>query len=156
MNYNEAANAFLKITGMETECEKTIWIGPDGIFNDSNCHDLNDESICYCTVSYSMDINAWIVTPWLYTMDCAATFKTASSARKMAYFWLNWMSYIYGDGLVDPKFEADWLAVKSNRSVLMMLFSQEGEILKRTLWKEEGISEIGPCIANRGASIISP
>jgi hypothetical protein len=45
----------------------------------------------------------------------------------MAFFWLNWMGYIYGDETEEPRFEADWLAVKSNRSVVMMLFDQEGE-----------------------------
>jgi len=39
----------------------------------------------------------WIVTPWLYTMDCPVVFKTAQSARRMAFFWLNWIGYVYGD-----------------------------------------------------------
>ena len=156
MNYDEVFEEFSKIIGIEKEYRKAIWIGADGIFYDNNWDDQNDELICSCGISHSMDSGEWIVTPWLYTADCAATFKTSSSARQMAYFWLTWMSYIHGDGLVDPKFEADWLAVKSNRSLLMMLFCQEGEILKRELWKEEGITDIGPYIAFRRTSIITP
>lgn len=155
MNYDDVFNKFSEIIEIEKEYEKRFWIGLDGIFHDTWV-DLNKELICYCGVSHSKDRGEWTVNPWLYTADCAATFKTSSSVRQMAYFWLTWMSYIYGDGLVDPKFEADWLAVKSNRSLLMMLFCQEGEILKRELWKEEGITDIGPHIAFRGITLITP
>jgi hypothetical protein len=56
---------------------------------------------------------------------------------------------------VRPQFEADWLAVKSNRSLLMMLFNRDGETLKRELWKEEGTTGIGPYIPGSGISMIT-
>jgi len=83
-------------------------------------------------------------------------FKTASSARDMACFWLYWMKLIYGDGLIEPKFEADWVSVKSNRSLLMKLFCQEGEILKRELWRVEGFMDIRPHIACIEEILITP
>ena len=70
--------------------------------------------------------------------DCPAVFKKSTSVRKMFYFWLNWMSYLYGDGIEEPRFEKDWLSIKSNRTIVMMLFDQEGEKLKKRLWKDEG------------------
>ena len=155
MKYREVLKAFSKITEEEKGYDKLIWVGLDGIFHDTDYPDDEGELgelICYCGVSHSMDRDDWIVTPWLYTTDCAAVFKKASSAQQMAYFWLNWMEHIYGDR---PIFEADWLAVKSNRSLLMMLFDRDGETLKRELWKEEGITGIGPYIPGSGISIIT-
>jgi hypothetical protein len=156
MNYDEAYNTLTKITETENECKKLIWIGPDGIFHDDECNDLNDESISYCSVSYSKEFNTWTVTLWLFTADCAASFRNPSSARDMACFWLYWMSLIYGDGLIEPKFEADWVSVKSNRSLLEILYCQEGETLKRELWRKEGITNIIPYIGASGIKIITP
>jgi len=42
-----------------------------------------------------------------------------------------------GDGTEEPEFEADWLSVKSNRSVVMMLFDMEARKFKDDLYKEE-------------------
>jgi hypothetical protein len=156
MNYDEAYNALTKITETEKECEKLIWIGSDGVFSDDESKDLADETISFCSVSYTEKNKTWIVVPQLYNFDCSATFKKASSARDMACFWLYWMSRIYGDGLIEPKFEADWVSVKSNRSLLMMLFCQEGETLKRELWKIEGVNDIGPHIPCLQSIVISP
>jgi len=55
----------------------------------------------------------------------------------MAFFWLNWMGYLYGDGIEEPRFGADWLSIKSNRSLIAMLFDQEGEKLINELLEEE-------------------
>ena len=136
MDYNETLNVFLKNTEKEMDVNIRIWVGLDGIYQDNDYPD-DDSLVCYCGLSYSTDTGNWIVTPWLYFEDCAAVFKTPTSARKMALFWLNWMSKIYGDGFTEPYFETDWLAVKSNRSLLTILFNQEGEALKRDLWNEE-------------------
>jgi hypothetical protein len=71
-------------------------------------------------------------------VDYPGVYKTLESARQMFFFWLNWMEKLYGDGDGgDPRFEKDWLAVKSNRSVLEILFDQEGERLKERLLKNE-------------------
>jgi len=156
MNYDKAYDALTKVTETEKECKKLIWVGSDGIFSDCESNDLADESISFCSVSYSKDNNAWTVIPWLFTVDCSATFKTASSARDMACFWLYWMGLIYGDGLIEPKFEADWVSVKSNRSLLKMLYCQEGEALKRELWRVEGITDIGPHLPCCQSIVVTP
>jgi len=88
MNYDKAYNALTKVTETEKECKKLIWVGSDGIFSDDESNDLADETISFCSVSYSMKDKYWIVVPQLYTVDCSATFKKASSARAMACFWL--------------------------------------------------------------------
>jgi hypothetical protein len=137
MNYDEALDIFLKYTETEMDCSIKIWVGVDGIFHDSEYPYGNDVLVCYCGISYSTDTGDWIVTPWLYTTDCAAVFKTYTSARKMALFWMNWMEKIYGNGFEEPDFETEWLAVKSNRSLLMILFGQEGEALAKELSNEE-------------------
>jgi len=143
MNYVDAQNALLKSTETKTDVDIRIWVGLDGIYHDSDYPEDNDALVCYCGVSYSADTDDWIVVAWLYSEDCAAILKTPESARKMALFWLNWMKKIYGDDLDEPDFEADWLAVKSNRSVVMTLFSQEGEALKKELWNEESLDKPG-------------
>jgi hypothetical protein len=156
MNYDKAYNALTKVTEKKKKCKKLIWVRSDGVFSEDESKDLNDESISYCSVSYSEEFNIWTVTPWLFTADCAASFRDLSSARDMACFWLYWMGLIYGDGLIKPKFEADWVSVKSNRSLLEILFCQEGETLKRELWKAEGITDISPYIGASGIKIITP
>jgi hypothetical protein len=142
MNLNSVLDIFFNATQANKECNIQIWVGPNGIFHKGNdfpnddCP--NEEEINCCGLSYSNESNEWIVTPWLYNADCAVVLKKAMNARQMAYFWLDWMGYLYGDdGIDNRRFEADWLLIKSNRSLLMMLFSQEGEQLKRELWKDE-------------------
>jgi hypothetical protein len=72
-------------------------------------------------------------------VDYPGVYKTLESARQMFFFWLNWMEKLYGSDAEEPRFEKDWLAVKSNRSVLEILFDQEGEKLKEKLYKSEEI-----------------
>jgi len=137
MNFDDVFQMIKKITDAEKECDKGFWINPDGIFHDDDpMRDVTDLT-CHCGIGYYEPTGGWIVTPWLYTMDCPAVFKTLQSAQKMAFFWLNWIGYLYGDGVEEPRFEADWLSVKSNRTVVMMLFDMEAEKLKNELYKEE-------------------
>ena len=91
MNYNELSSVFHNFIKTEKEANIRIWVGPDGIYHDSNYPTDNDELVCYCGISYSPDRGEWIVTPWLFMSDCPATFQTASSTLKMSYFWVNWM-----------------------------------------------------------------
>ena len=137
MTHNEITKIISNIINIKDDYETGFWIGTDGIFHgDEPMRNVN-ELTCHCGISYSTDTGDWIVTPWLYTMDCPAVFKTARSAREMMFFWLNWIGYIYGDDVEEPRFEADWLSIKSNRAVVMMLFDMEGEKLKKELFKEE-------------------
>ena len=137
MNFDDVFHMIKKITDAEKECDTGFWVNTDGIFHgDDPMRNVTDLT-CYCNIGYYEPTGGWIVTPWLYTMDCPAVFKTFESARKMAFLWLNWMGYLYGDGIEDPRFEADWLSVKSNRSLIMMLFEQEAEKLKNELLKKE-------------------
>ena len=138
MNYNEVSGIISNIININDDYETGFWINPDGIFHGNEPMRLDYELTCHIGISYSTETGDWIVTPWLYSMDIPGIFKTAQSARKMAFFWLNWMSYLYGDGVEEPRFEKDWLSIKSNRTVVMMLFDMEGERLKNELWKEEG------------------
>jgi hypothetical protein len=134
-------DAFVKALETPEKIEIGFWVGQDGIFHDNwdNYPKGDDALTCTCGVSYNANDNTWIVTPWLYYSDCPAIFNTLESARQMFFFWLNWMENLYGydgDGS-DAQFEKDWLAVKSNRSLLMILFDQEGERLKEKLLKNE-------------------
>ena len=137
MNYDEALDFLLKNTENEKNCNVRIWVGLDGIFHIADYLDNNDNLVCYCGISYSTDTGDCIVTPWSYMEDCPAIFKKSTSTRKMSLFWMNWISKIYGDGTGEPNFETDWLAVKSNRSVLMLLFARDCETLKKELLDEE-------------------
>ena len=137
MNHDEVTDIISKIKYVEKDYEIFFWVGLDGIFHDTENPNPKDELICCCGISYSTETGDWIVTPWLYNMDSPGVFKTAESACKMSFFWLNWMGYIYGDGIEEPRFEADWLSIKSNRTVIEMLFDHEGENFKNELLKEE-------------------
>ena len=137
MNFDDVFHMIKKITEAEKECDTGFWINTDGIFHgDDPMRNVTDLT-CHIGIGYSEETDDWIVTPWLYTMDCPAIFKTLESAHKMAFFRLNWMGYLYGDGTEEPRFEPAWLSVKSNRSLIMMLFEQEAEKLKNELFKEE-------------------
>ena len=156
MDYKEVMDLFDKNIEKGINCDVRIWVGLDGIFKDTDYPDDNDELICCCSISCSGDTGSWIVTPWLYNEDCGAIFEKSSSARTMALFWMNWMDKIYGDGLSESEFEADWLAIKSNRTLLTMLFKQGGETLKRKLWHEEGKDVDDYIMDNSGSSLICP
>ena len=137
MDYREITKIISNIINVKTDYETGFWVNTDGIFHCDEPMQLDYELTCHCGIGYYKDTGDWIVTPWLYTMDVPAVFKTAESARKMAFFWLNWMSYLYGDDVEEPRFEADWLSVKSNRTVVMMLFDMEAEKFRDELYKEE-------------------
>jgi len=139
MDFNKVTEIIRKINDVKNEDNSTgFWIGIDGIFHDGEEPMKNvNEFLCHCNISYYEPTGGWIVTPWLYTMDIPCVFKTLENARKMAFLWLKWISYIYGDGMEEPIFEADWLEIKSNRSVVMMLFEQECERLKKEIYYEE-------------------
>ena len=122
MNHDEVSTIISKITAIEEDYDIFFWIGTDGIFHNTPNPNPDDELVCCCGISYSTDTGDWIVTPWIYNMDLPAIFKSAENARVYAFFWLNWITYLYGDDTEEPDFEADWLAIKSNRSVVMMLF----------------------------------
>jgi hypothetical protein len=137
MTYDEVMDAFNKAA--ETGAEVGFWVGPDGIFHDSwdNYPKEDDALTCTCGFSHDAEESTWTVTPWLYFTDYPGQYKTLESARQMFFFWLNWMEKLYGSDAEEPWFEKDWLAVKSNRSVLEILFDQEGERLKEKLLKNE-------------------
>ena len=137
MDHREITDVISKIINVDTDYEVFFWVGTDGIFHNTENPNPRDELICCCGISYSTETGDWIVTPWLYNMDVPAIFKTAQSARQMAFFWLNWMCNLYGDETEEPVFEADWLSVKSNRSVVMMLFDMEARKFKEELYNEE-------------------
>jgi len=137
MNHNEVTSIISNIINIKEDYEVFFWIGTDGIFHNTENPNPRDELICCCGISYSTETGDWIVTPWLYNMDIPGIYKSAHNARAMAFFWLNWVGYIYGDEVEEPRFEADWLSVKSNRSVVMMLFDMEAEKFKEDLYKEE-------------------
>ena len=137
MNFDDIFDMIKNIPDTETEYETGFWINPDGIFHDDEPMQNVSDLTCHCGIGYNESTGGWIVTPWLYTMDYPAVFKTLESARKMAFLWLNWVGYLYGDGIEEPRFEPDWLSVKSNRSLIMMLFEQEADKLKNELFKEE-------------------
>ena len=139
MTWDEVMDAFNKALGTPEKCEIGFWAGLDGTFHDNwdNYNKDDDAITCTCGVSHDTENNNWTVTPWLFFADCPAVFKTSGSARQMFGFWMNWMENLFGDGVNEPMFEADWLAVKSNRSVLMVLFDQEGQRLKEKLLKNE-------------------
>jgi len=141
LDFDDVFHMIKNITDTEKEWDTGFWINTDGIFHDDDPMPNVSDLTCHCGICHYEPTGGWIVTPWLYTMDCPAVFKTLESARKMAFFWLNWMGYIYGDGIEEPRFEADWLSVKSNRSVIMMLFEQEAEKFRNELKEEEGMRE---------------
>jgi hypothetical protein len=138
MDLHDVWNAFKK--GFETKPKDGVgfWVGRDGIFHEDDYRKDEEEFICSCHAGlYNENDGTWIVTPWLYYADCPGVFKTVDSARQMVSFWLKWMERLYGDDVSEPSFEEDWLAIKSNRSLLMILFDQEGETLKKELLKKE-------------------
>ena len=141
MNYNDVSSRISNIINIKEDYDEFFWIGPDGIFHDTENPNPRDELVCCCGVSYSTETGDWIVTPWLYNMDIPGVFKSAHNARAMAFFWLNWMSNLYGIsddfGYEEPRFEADWLSVKSNRSVVMILFDMDATKFRDELYKEE-------------------
>jgi len=137
MNHNEVSSIISKIIAIKEDYDVFFWIGTDGIFHNTENPNPKDELVCCCGISYSTDTGDWIVTPWLYNMDLPAIFKFAENARTYAFFWLNWMTYLYGDETEEPDFEADWLAVKSNRSVVMMLFDMAAAKFKDELYEKE-------------------
>jgi len=137
MDYDDVFSMIEKITAVDTDFETGFWINTDGIFHGDDPMPLDYELTCHIGIGYYKETGDWIVCPWLYTMDCPAVFKTVQSARKMAFFWLNWMGYLYGDGTEEPRFDADWLSIKSNRSVVMMLFDMEAEKFRNELKEEE-------------------
>lgn len=146
MTHEEVLDAIFEVTET-TGGRVSFWIDPDGVFHDDPCLE-ETELTCCCTVSNETHDGTWIVTPWLYNDDCAAIFKTASSARNLACFWMEWMERLYGSEACERSFDTDWLEIKSNRSLLMMLFCREGEELKKELWAKEradssNIKEIG-------------
>ena len=137
MNYDEVTSIISNIINIKEDYEVFFWVGTDGIFHNSENPNPKDELICCCGISYSTETGDWIVTPWLYNMDIPGVYKSAHNARAMAFFWLNWMSNLYGDEVEEPRFEADWLSVKSNRSVVMMLFDMEARKFKEDLYEKE-------------------
>jgi len=137
MNYDGVTSIISNIINIKEDYEVFFWIGTDGIFHNTENPNPKDELICCCDISYSTETGDWLVIPWLYNMDIPGVYKSAHNARAMAFFWLNWMSNLYGDGTEEPEFEADWLSVKSNRSVVMMLFDMEARKFKEDLYKEE-------------------
>lgn len=70
-------------------------------------------------------------------MSPGETVHRNTKAALVSFSMLNWITNLYGDGIEEPNLEADWLAVKSNRSVIMMLFDMEAEKFKSELYKEE-------------------
>ena len=136
MNHDEVTGIISNIINIKDDYEEFIWIGTDGIFHNTENSNPDDELICCCGISYSTETSEWIVCPWIYNSDIPGVYKSADNARAMAFFWLNWIGYLYGDGVEEPRFEADWLSVKSNRTVVMMLFDIEAEKLKNELYKE--------------------
>jgi len=137
MNHDEVTSIISNIINIKEDYEVFFWIGTDGIFHNTENPNPRDELICCCGISYSTETGDWIVTPWLYNMDIPGVYKSAHNARAMAFFWLNWMSNLYGDEVEEPRFEADWLSVKSNRSVVMMLFDMEARKFKEDLYEKE-------------------
>ncbi|MCL2793195.1 MAG: hypothetical protein FWD87_08890 [Spirochaetaceae bacterium] len=77
MDYNDVAGIINKINNVKTDYESGFWIGTDGIFHGDNEPMQNvNELLCHCGITYSEKTGDWIVTPWLYTMDIPAVFKT--------------------------------------------------------------------------------
>jgi len=141
MNHDDVTSIISNIINIREDYVVFFWVGTDGIFHNTENPNPRDELICCCDISYSTETGDWIVIPWLYNIDIPGVYKSAHNARAMAFLWLNWMGYLYGDGVEEPRFEADWLSVKSNRSVIMMLFEQEAEKFKNELFKEEKIND---------------
>ena len=137
MTYDEVTEIISNIINVVKEYEEFFWVGTDGIFHNTENPNRQDELICCCGIGYYEESGNWIVTPWLYNMDCPAGFKSAHNARAYAFFWLNWIDSLYGYGPEEPDYEADWLAIKSNRSVIMNLFDMQAEKYKNELYAEE-------------------
>ena len=137
MNHDEVTEIISNIINVKEDYEVFFWVDTDGIFHNTENPNPRDELICCCDISYSKETGDWLITPWIYNCDNPAFFKSANSARTYAFFWQNWITYLYGNDIEEPDFEKDWLSVKSNRSVVMMLFDMQSDKFKNELWKEE-------------------
>jgi len=137
LNHDEVTQLINNVFYLNEDQKCFLWIGTDGIFHNTENPNPKDERICCCDIYYSNESGVWYVIPWLYNIDVSGVFKTENNARAFAFFWLNWMESLYGNEEEEPEFEADWLNIKSNRSVISRLFDLEARKFRDDLYKEE-------------------
>ena len=142
MNHDEVTEIISNIIDIKDDYDTFFWVNTDGVFHNSPNPNPKDELISCCGISYKKETDEWIITPWIYNMDIPGIYKSSHNARAMAFFWLNWITHLYGDSdshgkCEEPDFEADWLAIKSNRSVVMMLFNMEASKFRDELYAKD-------------------
>jgi hypothetical protein len=132
INYEKACDLLYKpLSSNKADARCSIYVGIDGVFRtwlevhqDQSKPNLDS----FCCIRKSS--GGWKIRTSLYCADTSTMFHDADDARKYISLWLDWTGYLYAEGKGSERgFERDWLAVKSNRSLLMLLYEKEARKL---------------------------